>query len=226
MRNTTRIPLAVKLAYTAFVAVMVPVYWHDYGLQNFLYFCDVAVLLTLVGIWTESALLISMQAVGIVLPQLLWIADFASHILGIHLLGMTDYMFDPTLPLFLRGLSLFHGWLPILLLWLVWRLGYDRRAIFIQPMVGVGLLLVCYFCFVPPGTLGSHRMAVNINYVFGMSETGAQTRMPPLGWLGVLVVGIPSLLYAPAHLILSRLPRRQVMFVQQAPQESPASQLL
>ena len=31
-------------------------------------------------------------------------------------LGMAGYMFDPKLPLFVRGLSLFHGWLPFLLL--------------------------------------------------------------------------------------------------------------
>ena len=41
-----RIPLVVKLLYTAFVCVLVPIYWHLYGPTNFLYFCDVALLLT------------------------------------------------------------------------------------------------------------------------------------------------------------------------------------
>ena len=45
-----RIPLWLKIAYTAFLAVMVPVYWANYGPTNFLYFCDVALLLTLVGV--------------------------------------------------------------------------------------------------------------------------------------------------------------------------------
>ena len=49
-----RIPIALKLAYTAFLAVLVPVYWRNYGPTNFLYFCDVALFLTLVGIWTEN----------------------------------------------------------------------------------------------------------------------------------------------------------------------------
>jgi hypothetical protein len=64
-----RIPLWLKLAYTAFVGMMVPVYWRTYGPTNFLYFCDVAVFLTLAGLWTGNASLVSTAAVGIVLPQ-------------------------------------------------------------------------------------------------------------------------------------------------------------
>ena len=48
-----RIPLPAKVLFTAFMAVLVPTYWVNYGPTNFLYFCDVALFLTLVGIWTE-----------------------------------------------------------------------------------------------------------------------------------------------------------------------------
>lgn len=37
---TRRIPLWLKIAYTAFMAVLIPVYWAHYGPTNFLYFCD------------------------------------------------------------------------------------------------------------------------------------------------------------------------------------------
>ena len=67
---------ALKLAYTAFMAVLVPVYWYYYGPTNFLYFCDVALFLTLAGIWLESPLLVSMCAVGILAPQILWVRRF------------------------------------------------------------------------------------------------------------------------------------------------------
>ena len=60
-----RIPLWLKLAYTAFMAVLVPVYLHNYGPTNFLYFCDVSLIISLVGIWLESPLLVSTCAVGI-----------------------------------------------------------------------------------------------------------------------------------------------------------------
>ena len=128
-RMTHRLPLALKLAYTAFMAVLVPVYWYFYGPTNFLYFCDVALFITLAGIWWESPLLVSMCAVGIVAPQIIWCIDFLSNMFGMPLLGMTDYMFKHENSLFLRGLSLFHGWIPFLLLYLVWQLGYDRRAL-------------------------------------------------------------------------------------------------
>jgi hypothetical protein len=37
-----KIPLAAKVAGSAFLAVLVPVYWHIYGPTNFLWFCDAA----------------------------------------------------------------------------------------------------------------------------------------------------------------------------------------
>lgn len=48
--STRRLPLWLKLADTAFMAVLVPVYWTQYGPTNFLYFCDVALFLALVGL--------------------------------------------------------------------------------------------------------------------------------------------------------------------------------
>src|ERR1700753_4306902 len=87
-----RIPLAVKLAFTAFMAVLVPVYWSKYGPTNFLYFCDLALFITLAAVWLENRLLASMAAVGIVLPQLvLWCGDFAAHLVGVKFIGMTNY---------------------------------------------------------------------------------------------------------------------------------------
>ena len=107
--------LAIKLVYTAFMAVLIPVYLYRYGPTNFLYFCDLALLFTLAGLWLESPLLISMCAVGMLVPQALWVGDFVFNLFGRKTTGLTDYMFDKDRSLFLRGLSLFHGWLPFLL---------------------------------------------------------------------------------------------------------------
>ena len=98
-------------------------------------------------------LLVSMCAVGILLPQCLWLADFASNLMGFPLLGLTGYMFDSHLPLFTRGLSLFHGWLPVLLVWLLFRLGYEKKALSAWTGLAAALGLVCYF-FTPPA--GAH----------------------------------------------------------------------
>ena len=199
-----RLPLWLKLAYTAFMAVLLPVYWANYGPTNFLYFCDVALLITLVGIWIESPLLISMCAVGILASQALWVVDFLSNLIGWPLTGMTDYMFAADHSLFLRSLSLFHGWLPFLLVYLVWRLGYDRRGFPAWTGLAWILVLIC-FLFMPPPRPDPGLTPVNINYVWGMSDTVAQQWMPPAVWLAGLIILLPVLLYAPVHFLLRRL---------------------
>jgi len=48
--------------------------------------------------------------------------------------GVSNYMFDPKFSHFSRGLSLYHGWLPFVLLRALSRLGYDRRALLLQTL--------------------------------------------------------------------------------------------
>lgn len=204
MTQTARIPLVVKLSYTGFMAVLIPVYWHYYGPTNFLYFCDVALIVTLIAIWSENALLISMCAVGIMVPQAIWVADFLCNAIGFSLTGMTDYMFDAHRSLFLRLLSLFHGWLPFLLIYLVWRIGYDRRALHSWTGVSWVLLPVCFF-LMPPPTASPGLTPVNINYVFGMSDNAPQTFVPGWAWFLGLVIGLPLLVYLPTHVVLARV---------------------
>jgi hypothetical protein len=199
----SRLPLWLKLAYTAFMAVLVPVYWANYGPTNFLYFCDVALIITLVGIWIESPLLVSMCAVGILASQALWVVDFLSNLIGWPLTGMTDYMFAADHSLFLRGLSLFHGWLPFLLVYLVWRLGYDGRGFPAWTVLAWALVLICFF-LMPPPRPDPGLTPVNINYVWGMSDYVAQPWMPPAAWVAGLIVLLPLLLYAPVHVLLRR----------------------
>lgn len=198
-----RVPLALKLVYTAYMAVFIPVYWHYYGPTNFLYFCDVALILTLFAIWPENALLISMCAVGIVVPQAVWVADLIANAAGFPLLGMTDYMFDGDRSLFLRMLSLFHGWLPFLLIFLVWRVGYDRRALPAWTVLAWGLLAVSFF-LLPPPTASPGLVPVNVNYVWGMSDHAAQTFVPAWVWLAGQFAGLPLIAYAPTHFVLAR----------------------
>jgi hypothetical protein len=199
-----RLPLALKLAYTAFMAVFLPVYWHYYGPTNFLYFCDTALILTLIGIWPENALLISMCAVGLLIPQIYWAFDFLVNAAGHSLTGITDYMFETKRSLFLRGLSLFHGWLPFLLIYLVWKIGYDRRAFWSWTVLAWVLLLVCFF-LMPPPMPDPGLMPVNINYVWGLSDYAPQPWVSPYVWFAGLMIGLPLLVFAPTHLVLARV---------------------
>ena len=201
----SRIPLALKVAYTAFVAVLVPVYWRHYGPGNFCYFCDIALLVTLAGIWAENPLLVSTQALAILVPQAFWLVDFLGQLLfGAGPLGMTGYMFDRNNPPFVRGLSLFHAWLPILLVYLVWKLGYDRRALGVWSVCGVGVLLFSYFVLPAPPPAGGSTQAVNVNYVYGLSNTAPQAYVHPLLWLAAMCVAFPLLVYWPTHVVLKR----------------------
>ena len=201
-----RIPLVVKLAYTAFLGVLVPFYWATYGPTNFLFFCDMALFLTLAALWLENPLLASMPAVGIVLPQMLWVVDFLGGFGGWHPLGMTEYMFKSSIPLFARGLSLFHGWLPFLLLGLVHRLGYDRRAFWGWTVLSCVLVLTSYFFLpAPPAPADNPNLPVNVNYVFGLSEEAPQTWMAPRAYLMLLLIGLPLVIYLPTHLLFCKL---------------------
>jgi hypothetical protein len=200
-----RIPLAVKLIYTAFMAVLVPSYWLAYGPTNFLFFCDIALFFALAALWLESPLLASMPAVGILVPQTFWVIDFLAAIVGLPNTGTTGYMFNSDILLYYRGLSLFHFWLPFLLLWMVWRLGYDGRALAGWTLLTVPVLLICYFLMpeppAPQPQPGEPHVPANINYVYGFGET-AQTWMHPLAWLAGLIVGMPLVCYVPAHFFL------------------------
>src|ERR1043166_862046 len=205
--TTRRIPMWIKVMYWSFVAVVVPCYWVAYSPWNFLYFCDVALLVTAVALWTESSLLISMQAVAITAPQMLWVVDLLCRLFfGIQVTGVTSYMFDSNIPLFLRSLSLFHGWLPFLLLWLLSRLGYDRRAFRIQSVVAVMILLVSYlFAPAPPPSTDHPNWAVNINYVYGLDDKHPQTWMAPRLWLLFIITFNIVVFYLPTHFLLRRV---------------------
>ncbi len=202
------IPLWLTLGYTAFIAVLVPFYWIEYGPTNFLYFCDVALFLALAALWTEQPIFASMALVGIAVPQLIWQVDFLGNLAGVPLTGMTDYMWDPGITLFARFLSFFHFWLPFLLLYVVLRLGYDRRALLAWAMLAWSVLLVCYFLLPAPGDPLSHPNAPrNVNYVFGPGDV-KQTWMPEAAWLALLMTGLPLLAWLPTHLLLVRLDAR------------------
>jgi hypothetical protein len=203
---SSRIPLWVKLAYTGFLCVLIPFYLRTYGPTNFLYFCDIALLMALVAVWREKAIWASMPAVGILLPQAVWMLDFLGGMFGRHLTGMTTYMFDPAFSLFARALSLFHFWLPLFLLWIVWRLGYDRRGFAAWTALAWVIMLVCYYWMpAPPPPSDNPNLPVNINYVYGWNDDRPQQWMPPLTYLMLMMVGLPLCVYLPTHLILRRV---------------------
>ena len=187
------IPFWLKATYTAYVAITLPIYFRKYGPGNFLWFSDIALIGTVAALWLESPLLAGMMLIAILLPELLWnISFFAGLLTGRSISGLADYMFDKDLPLWLRALSLFHIFLPILLLWLIHQLGYDANALFIQTCVAWIVLPLTYWLTNP---------AENVNWVHGPAGK-KQAHMPPLLYLALLMLVFPLLVYFPAHLLL------------------------
>ena len=205
-----RIPLWLKVPFTVFMAIQIPAYWHHYGPTIFLYFCDVALLLTLIAVWTESPILCSAALVGICLPQMVWIVDFFFALAGTPLSVLTAYMFDETRPLYMRLLSSFHFWLPIYLIWVVSLVGFAKRGILLWTGLTWVLLAVSFLFVPPPGHYADPRLLVNINFVYGFSLTEEQRWLNRHVYLALLMLAWPVALCVPTHLLCWLvMPRRQ-----------------
>ena len=189
-----RVPLWLKLLWTIWVAIWVPVYWQHYGPQNFLWFCDLANLFVLAALWLESPLIFSWQATGLLFFQTLFAIDLVGAMLtSRHIIGGTEYMFDEAVPLFVRLLSLFHVVTPPLLLWAIWRLGYDARGWKLQTLTAWVVVPIC----------NVWHPELDINWARGLF--GHQQHLLP-AWmylLGYLIV-VPLSVYWPTHLLLKR----------------------
>jgi hypothetical protein len=187
-----RLPLWLKLVWTVWLVLWAPLYLKHYGAQNFLYFCDLGNLLIAVALWLESPLIFSWQATGLLLFQSLYTIDLLGAVLSNrHFIGGTEYMFDSSLPLYLRLLSLFHVVTPPLLLWAIWRLGYDKRGWKYQTLTTWVVVPINYFW----------RPQYDVNWARG--PFFREQHIVP-GWaylLGYLVV-VPLVVYFPTHLLL------------------------
>lgn len=188
-------PLWLKIAFTAFVAVLIPVYWREYGPSNFLWFSDIALFAAVVTLWMGHPLPASMAAVGVLLLELVWTIDFGIvMIAGASPIGLADYMRDDSIPAGVRAISLFHLALPPLLVWLMHRLGYDRRAFLAQTALALVVLPVTWLVTSPDD---------NINWVFGLAD-GQQEVLPPLVYLALLMAAFPLAIYLPSHLLFKK----------------------
>jgi hypothetical protein len=165
------------------------------GPANFLWLSDIALLATVPALWMENRLLTSVIAVGVLLPEFAWNLDFFLRLIaGFDVIGLngTGYMFGSSYTALFRSFSLFHVILPVLLLWMLYRLGYDTRAVYGQTLFIWVLLPVCYF------TTDPER---NLNWVFGLGDPPQTWVSGPL-YLALLMCAYPLLVFMPTHFIL------------------------
>lgn len=188
------IPRWWRLAAVVWMAVWVPSYAITWGWRNFFALCDVALILAVVGILSSHRLLLSSQALASLVVGLLWLLDIAWRlVIGRHLFGGTEYMWDGRVSLFVRLLSLFHLVLPVVLVTALRRTGYDRRALAFQTAVTAALMVVSRL-------VGEYK---NLNYAFFDPLWHRQLGPVPVHLLAV-TLGTALLVYLPAHLVLAR----------------------
>lgn len=191
--NEPAFPRARWLA-AAWLAVYLPSYTWAYGFTNFLFLCNLAAILFCLGILRGQALLVSVAALSSLVVDIVWILDFAARLLlGRHLFGGTEYMWDPRWPLFTRLLSLYHAALPALLILALRRLGYDRRALLVQSVLA--LVVVSLSRLADP--------QANINYAH-LDPFFLRSWGPPPVHLMVVWIALLLSAYLPAHLVLGR----------------------
>ena len=188
-----RLPLWLKIGWTLWLLVWAPLYWRQFGLQNFLFFCDLGNVLIGIGLWLESPLIFSWAASGLLFFQTLYTVDLAGALLtGRHIIGGTEYMFDPRLPLPIRLLSLFHVVTPPLLLWAIWRLGYDPRGWKLQTLMAWIVLPINFLW----------RPEQDVNWARGLFFR-EQHAIAGWAYLLLYMVAVPLLVYFPTHRFLS-----------------------
>jgi len=190
------IPLGLKVGYTIFVCALVLIYWREYGPANFLWFSDIALLALVPALWLANGLLVSMLAISVVFFEVLWNLDFFFRLAtGKSLIGLSAYMFDPRIPLFIRGLSSFYIVLPLLLLWMLHWLGYDHRAFLCQTIVVLVVLPFSYLLSIAKE---------NVNWVYGLGENPQRILPAPL-FVILLMLLFPLAVYLPTHLLFARI---------------------
>lgn len=207
------LPAWLRAAYVAFCVPWLIAYWTYFGWQFLLWFCCLAAVYALIGCVTQRALWFSLAAIAALGIQLVYTLDFIGLcVTGRSPTGATAYMLEASRPLALRALSLFHVWMPLFVLYALHRLGYERRALWLQTLVALCILPICYVAFDPSvNTNDAHMPMVaglpfdrdfNINWVhafYDRPEPGVGS-----GRLWAMWIGYPLLVHLPTHLILSK----------------------
>jgi hypothetical protein len=182
----------LRIFAVLWLLVYLPAYTVAYGVSNFVFLCNLGVILTALGLLTGSALLLSSQAVAAMVICLVWCVDAGVHLLfGWFPLGATAYLWDPQYPLFTRLLSLYHVAWPFVLLHALRRTGYDPRGYALQ--AGVAAAALALSRFMDP--------ARNVNFAFTDPFFGRAFGPGPVH-LAVVYLALVGVVYAATHRLL------------------------
>ncbi len=206
MNKWLLVPLWLKVGFSVWVvgwAITYPQF--ELRHQHFLWMCHIGLFLMAAGLWLESPLIMSWQSVSLLIADIVWTIDLLCGLfLNWNPFGATEYMFKGEMPALQRILAMFHMAVPPILIWSLWRMGYDRRALWAQ-------IATCWIVFPLSYLFGD--ASDNINWVYGPFGH-AQDRMQPVAFLFVAMIAYPIIVYVPTHLILASMVRRPRIAIQ------------
>lgn len=110
-------------------------------------------------------------------------------------------MWDASYPHWVRLLSLFHIVWPLILIWSLTRVGYNRRGFALQCAIAAAALIVARFT----------NPSENINYAFRDPLFQRSWGPAPIH-LAVIWLGFVVLIYLPTHLLLAKFFRASVQY--------------
>jgi len=192
---TNPFPQWIRWLALIFLAIWLTIYLKYWGPTTFLFLCDIAVILTCIGIFTANALLLSSQAVSSLVIDTVWLLDILSKLIfNRHIVGGTEYFFDPSYPLWVRLISTFHVAMPFVLIGALRRTGYDYRALRLQFLIATVAMIASRFA----------SPYKNINFVFADPLLHKQWGPVPLHVVCMLL-GLTLVIYVPTHFALLRI---------------------
>ncbi|HEX7044377.1 MAG TPA: hypothetical protein VF203_07165 [Burkholderiales bacterium] len=191
------IALPARLAGSAAVAAFALLYTIQTA-GSFLWFLEAALGAAFLALWLESRLLASIAALAALLPQLAWDIGFTARLLGsADPLGLAAPAFIPGASWSARAVAFVHFGFPVVLLWMLVRLGYDARALRVQTLLTWLTLALSYGL--------AETAASRIPGSLGVGDNLARAWLPGPFWLLVAMLAYPLLVYVPTHFVLRAL---------------------
>ena len=182
-----------RILLTAFAVSVLGLNLFYNSWRNLFWFSHFALIMMVLAVWTGNRLLVSMSAISVLVFHSIWTVVFILQLLTGLRFGSIGYMFDASIPLFIRGLSLFHVIMPFLILYLLSREGYEERGFVYQTVLSCLVFMFSYF--ISP-------ISTNINWVFG--PAGPQETLPQPLYMVLMMLIVPAIIYYPTHRFLKK----------------------
>jgi hypothetical protein len=171
-----------------FLATQIIVY-SSYSIESYLWLCKINLFLTIFGILFKNKLLISMAFVGGLARFSIWNLSFIINLFtNYNLFNVTAYIFSLGTSLTIKIISLYHIFLPIILIFFLKKIGYDSRAFIFSTILYWFVIIITYFF-----TIKSN----NINFVFCASTYNWS--ISDQQWVIFLLIFEPILFILPVH---------------------------